>query len=106
MLAVLYYVPHSKDALHAGQMGSGIAQVAAFAGLNVMLCDTSALAIQASTENLKVSLDNLVAQNTLSAEAAEAAALRIVRSTDIQASTCHAPCLKKRRHEHCPSQML
>ena len=71
-------------------MGSGIAQVAACAGLNVMLCDTSALAIQASTENLKVSLENLVAQGTMPPAAAEAAALRIVRSTDIEASTCLA----------------
>ncbi len=68
-------------------MGSGIAQVAACAGLNVMLCDTSALAIKASTENLKVSLENLVAQGTMPAAAAEAAALRIARSTDIEAST-------------------
>ena len=78
-------------------MGSGIAQVAAFASLNVMLCDTSAPAIQASAENLKVSLENLVAQNTMSASAAEAAALRIVRSTDVQASTCHAACLQNRQ---------
>ena len=55
-----------------------------------MLCDTSALAIQASTENLKVSLENLVAQGIMPAAAAEAAALRIVRSTDIEASTCLA----------------
>ena len=73
---------------HAGQMGSGIAQVAACAGLNVMLCDTSALAIQASAESLKVSLGNLVGQGAMSPAAAEAAALRIVKSTDIQASAC------------------
>lgn len=72
-------------------MGSGIAQVAAIAGVNVMLCDTSALAIQASTEGLALSLANLVAQDKLSAAAADAAILRIVRSTDIQASA-HSPC--------------
>ena len=69
---------------HAGQMGSGIAQVAAVAGLSVALCDSSALAIQSSAENLTASLENLVAQNKISFESAEAAALRIVRSTDIQ----------------------
>ena len=55
-----------------------------------MLCDTSAIAIQASTDSLKVSLGNLAAQGTMSAAAAQAAALRIVRSTNIEASTCLA----------------
>ena len=72
-------------------MGSGITQVAAIAGMNVMLCDTSALAIQASTEGLALSLANLVAQDKLSAAAADAATLRVVRSTDIQASA-RSPC--------------
>ena len=67
-------------------MGSGITQVAAIAGMNVMLCDTSALAIKESTEGLALSLANLVAQDKLSAGAADAAILRVVRSTDMQAS--------------------
>ena len=93
-------VPRQKH-LHAGQMGSGIAQVAACAGLNVTLCDTSAIAIQTSAESLKVSLGYLVGQGAMSPAAAEAAALRIVRSTDIQASACRALCLQDRQHESC-----
>jgi 3-hydroxyacyl-CoA dehydrogenase len=68
-------------------MGSGIAQVAAVAGLNVMLCDSSPVAIQAGADALTVSLQNLVSQHKMSAPAAEAAALRIVRSTDVQVSS-------------------
>ena len=68
-------------------MGSGIAQVAAVAGLNVRLCDSSPVAIQASADALTVSLQNLVSQKKMPAPAAEAAALRIVRSTDVQVSS-------------------
>jgi 3-hydroxyacyl-CoA dehydrogenase len=68
-------------------MGSGIAQMAAAAGLNVMLCDNSPVAIQANANALTVSLQNLISQNKMSAPAAEAAALRIVRSTYVQVSS-------------------
>jgi 3-hydroxybutyryl-CoA dehydrogenase len=76
-----------KSLVNAGQMGTGIAQVAAVAGLNVMLCDSDPLAIQASANALTVSLQNLVCTNKIPAAAAKAAALRIVRSTDVQVSS-------------------
>ena len=71
----------------AGQMGSGIAQVAAMAGIHVALCDTSPLVIQAAAENLEVSLNSLVSQDKISPAIAKATARRIIRSTDIQASS-------------------
>lgn len=64
-----------------------------------MLCDTSALAIQASADSLKVSLDNLVTQGKMSAAAAQAAALRIVRSPDIEARIGLTHWLQYRGHD-------
>ena len=74
-------------------MGSGIAQVAAMAGIHVALCDTSPLVIQAAAENLEVSLSSLVSQDKISPAVAEATARRIIRSTDIQVSSMMACCL-------------
>ena len=76
----------------AGQMGTGIAQVAAMAGIHVALCDTSPLVIQAAAENLEVSLSSLVSQDKIAPAVAEATARRIIRSTDIQASRMMACC--------------
>ncbi|CAK0787451.1 hypothetical protein CVIRNUC_010671 [Coccomyxa viridis] len=78
-------LPRLLGVLGAGQMGSGIAQVAAMAGIHVALCDTSPLVIQAAAENLEVSLSSLVSQDKTSPAVAEATARRIIRSTDIQA---------------------
>lgn len=68
----------------AGTMGSGIAQVAAVAGLKVVIVDVADAALARGVAALTGSLDRLVAKDKLD-EAARAAALaRIETSTDYQ----------------------
>ena len=66
----------------AGQMGNGIAQVAAQAGLNVNLTDVSGAALAKAEETIRGSLGRLVKKEKLTAEAAAAAMGRIAFSTD------------------------
>ncbi|WP_028203676.1 3-hydroxybutyryl-CoA dehydrogenase [Paraburkholderia nodosa] len=68
----------------AGTMGSGIAQVAALAGLRVIVVDVSDAALDKGLAALKGSLDRLIAKDKLDAAASEAALARIETSTDYQ----------------------
>jgi 3-hydroxybutyryl-CoA dehydrogenase len=52
----------------AGQMGSGIAQVCALAGLAVTLVDVSEVALQRGLASISYGLDRLAKKGTLSAE--------------------------------------
>ena len=53
----------------AGQMGNGIAQVAAFpGGLDVLLCDVSEELVQKGLDSISKSMDRLVAKEKLTAE--------------------------------------
>lgn len=61
----------------AGLMGAGIAQVAAQAGHDVLLCDNRAGAAAAAKAKLAQTLEGLVAKGKLSAEAAAATLARI-----------------------------
>ncbi|SDV46537.1 3-hydroxybutyryl-CoA dehydrogenase [Chitinasiproducens palmae] len=63
----------------AGQMGSGIAQVCAVAGLNVVLNDINDEAVQRGFDRIAASLDRLVSKEKLSAAHASAAVSRIAR---------------------------
>ncbi|MEQ8273062.1 MAG: 3-hydroxybutyryl-CoA dehydrogenase [Deltaproteobacteria bacterium] len=51
----------------AGQMGAGIAQVSAQAGLRVVLCDVDEAAVESGIEKIRSGLDRLVSKGRLTA---------------------------------------
>jgi len=61
----------------AGQMGSGIAQVAAVAGYDVTLVDVAPAQLSRALAGIEQSLEKLVARDRVAADAAEAALGRI-----------------------------
>ncbi len=69
----------------AGTMGSGIAQVSATAGLNVILTDISAAVVEKSAATVARNLDRLVAKEKMSTAEKDAALGRITRSTTYDA---------------------
>ena len=62
----------------AGQMGGGIAQVAAQAGFDVIVVDAKPELAEKGVARIKQSLDKLVAKGKLAAEVAEATGKRMV----------------------------
>jgi 3-hydroxybutyryl-CoA dehydrogenase len=66
----------------AGTMGSGIAQIAATAGLKVVLIDVTEAALTRGMAALRSSLERLVAKNTIAADVASATLARIDTSTE------------------------
>ena len=68
----------------AGTMGNGIAQVAAVAGLNVIMIDVNDAALAKGLATLTSSLGRLVEKEKLDAETRDAALARIQTSTDYQ----------------------
>lgn len=69
----------------AGQMGSGIAQVSAQAGVPVLLLDVSEEAIARGLKAIASSLDRLVKKGTIGAADKDAALSRIRTATDYAA---------------------
>ncbi|MDQ0406378.1 3-hydroxyacyl-CoA dehydrogenase family protein [Streptomyces sp. NBC_01723] len=69
----------------AGLMGSGIAQVAAQAGWDVVLRDVTDEALRRGTDGIRTSYDRFVAKGKLAAEEADAALARITATTDLDA---------------------
>jgi 3-hydroxybutyryl-CoA dehydrogenase len=69
----------------AGLMGSGIAQVSAQAGWDVVLRDVTDQALTRGTDGIKASYDKFVAKGTIEAETAESALARISTTTDLGA---------------------
>ncbi|MFD9334296.1 3-hydroxyacyl-CoA dehydrogenase family protein [Streptomyces sp. NPDC060028] len=69
----------------AGLMGSGIAQVSAQAGWDVVLRDVTDAALTRGTDGIKASYDKFVSKGKLTAEDAEAALARITTTTDFDA---------------------
>lgn len=67
----------------AGQMGGGIAQVAAQAGYQVFLLDTTEERVQAGLERIGSLLSRSVEKGKLSAEEREAILGRITPTTDL-----------------------
>ncbi|MEU5430004.1 3-hydroxyacyl-CoA dehydrogenase family protein [Streptomyces olivoreticuli] len=67
----------------AGLMGSGIAQVSAQAGWDVVLRDVTDAALQRGTDGIKASYDRFVAKGKLDADAAGQALARITTTTDL-----------------------
>jgi 3-hydroxybutyryl-CoA dehydrogenase len=66
----------------AGTMGNGIAQVAAVAGLQVIMIDVNDAALARGVATLTGSLERLVSKEKLQASARDAAIARIETSTD------------------------
>ncbi|MFD8208268.1 3-hydroxyacyl-CoA dehydrogenase family protein [Streptomyces sp. NPDC059695] len=69
----------------AGLMGSGIAQVSAQAGWDVVLRDVTDAALTRGTDGIKASYDRFVAKGRLTAEDAGAALGRITATTELDA---------------------
>ncbi|MEV5017131.1 3-hydroxyacyl-CoA dehydrogenase family protein [Streptomyces sp. NPDC053780] len=69
----------------AGLMGSGIAQVAAQAGWDVVLRDVTDEALRRGTDSIRTSYDRFVAKGKLASEEADAALGRITATTDLDA---------------------
>ncbi len=67
----------------AGQMGAGIAQVAACSGFSVVLCDLDQAAIDRGLSSIGNSLRRLVEKNKLTSEEAEDVVSRITTGTGI-----------------------
>ena len=69
----------------AGQMGNGIAHVAAQSGLRVVLLDVAQAALDKGLATLAKNMDRQVSKGTLGAEDRDAALARITTSTDYAA---------------------
>ncbi|MGW7521387.1 3-hydroxyacyl-CoA dehydrogenase family protein [Streptomyces sp. NPDC054796] len=70
----------------AGLMGSGIAQVSAQAGWDVVLRDVTGEALTRGTDGIRASYEKFVSKGKLAAEDAEAALARITTTTDLDAA--------------------
>ena len=68
----------------AGQMGHGIAQVAAVAGYQVSLSDIAEEALEAANQAIEDSLEKFVAREKISSEEREAALERITTTTALE----------------------
>ena len=95
LLAVRSTAPQqmTKAAAHAvpsnvvhttGQMGGGIAQLAAMKGLEVILCDMHKAALERSIATTNRSLTRLVGKQQLTQDQADSASSRIRRDSDMQ----------------------
>jgi 3-hydroxybutyryl-CoA dehydrogenase len=70
----------------AGLMGSGIAQVSAVAGLDVVMRDVSEQALQAGLDGIEKSLARFASKAKITEDEVEAALGRITVTTDLQAA--------------------
>ncbi|MFC5721344.1 3-hydroxyacyl-CoA dehydrogenase family protein [Streptomyces gamaensis] len=70
----------------AGLMGSGIAQVSAQAGWDVVLRDVTDAALKRGTDGIAASYEKFVAKGKLQAAEAEEALARITTTTDLDAA--------------------
>jgi 3-hydroxybutyryl-CoA dehydrogenase len=66
-----------------GSMGSGIAQVAATAGLNVFVFDTNADVLDKAKKNLSATFEKLVEKNKLTSDESEKIQTRIVWTNEL-----------------------
>ena len=74
--------------LGAGQMGHGIAQVAAVSGFDVVLYDIDGAALERARANVTRSLDKLVSKERINSDLRDAALSRLSESTDF-AEVCN-----------------
>lgn len=78
--------PKQVTVVGAGLMGSGIAQVAAVSGYDVVLRDVGEDALERGLTGIRKSLDRFVAKDRLGAADADAALERITTTTDLDAA--------------------
>ena len=71
----------------AGQMGNGIAQVAALSGYNVVMIDVKSEFIQRGMDTINSSLSKLASKGKITQEDADLALSRIDTSTDMQGAS-------------------
>jgi 3-hydroxybutyryl-CoA dehydrogenase len=69
----------------AGLMGSGIAQGAAHAAYDVVLRDTTPVALERALDSIRMSQERFIAKNTITTDDAEAARSRISTTTELDA---------------------
>lgn len=73
----------SVGVIGAGQMGNGIAHVAALAGLSVALVDVKAEALDKALATMRRNMDRQVQKGSLSAENRDAALARVTTGTEM-----------------------
>ncbi len=73
----------SVGIIGAGQMGAGIAQVAAQSGYDVVLFDQSSDAVKAAFERIEKSLSRLVEKETITADAARDAVAHVTPAASV-----------------------
>ncbi len=78
-------MPTTLAVIGAGLMGSGIAQVAAVSGHDVVLRDVDAEALQRAREGIAASLSRFVSKGSLEQGAADGALARVTTTTDLDA---------------------
>ena len=78
---------HSIAVLGAGQMGNGIAQVAACAGYEVMMIDIEQYYVDQGISSIEFSLSKLVSKDRMSQDDADAALARVGTSTSKEAAS-------------------
>ena len=69
----------------AGQMGNGIAQVCATAGIKVVMCDINAASVQRGIDTVSANLDRLIKKDKLPATDKQPILDRIQGTTDLNA---------------------
>lgn len=69
--------------LGAGDMGHGVAELAAIVGFDVRLRDIDAIALERAMEKVRASLDKLVSRQRITREKADAAFARITATRDL-----------------------
>lgn len=79
-------MPQQIAVIGAGLMGSGIAQVAATAGFDVVLRDVTDEALDRGIRAVEGSLDKLVAKGRVGADDRDGALARITRTTELEAA--------------------
>ncbi|MFD5655831.1 3-hydroxybutyryl-CoA dehydrogenase [Streptomyces sp. NPDC127039] len=67
-----------------GQMGAGIAEVCARAGLDTVVCELDAVAARVAGDRIAASLDRAVRHSKLSREAADDARARLVLTSNLE----------------------
>jgi 3-hydroxyacyl-CoA dehydrogenase len=76
----------------AGQMGSGIAQVCAAKGLEVLITDRSQELLDRSVNSIRKSLQRLTNKGTLEKTTADEALSRIRAESSLDVSASHSSC--------------
>lgn len=81
---LLHCLPRVIGVVGSGQMGSGIAQLAACKGLDVILSDTNKDALDRATHNILGNLNRLIKKQKLTQEEADLAFSRIKTADSLQ----------------------